>query len=90
MPLLTRPAFESLLRKSFRGNIVVRTAKAWEEETMFLLTMHPHVIGHRSRMVALEGLVEHMKERGDVWFATYADAARYVRQQAGMDTGDRR
>jgi len=61
--------------------------KAWEEETMFLLTMHPHVIGHRSRIVALEGLVEHMKERGDVWFATHADAARYVRQQAGMDAG---
>ena len=61
--------------------------KAWEEETMFLLTMHPHVSGHRSRIVALEGLVEHMKERGDVWFATHADAARYVRQQAGMDAG---
>ena len=28
--------------------------KAWEEGTMFLLTMHPHVIGHRSRIIALE------------------------------------
>ncbi len=28
--------------------------KAWEEGTMFLLTMHPHVSGHRSRIVALE------------------------------------
>ncbi|MDX1495327.1 MAG: polysaccharide deacetylase [Longimicrobiales bacterium] len=58
--------------------------KAWEEGTMFLLTMHPHVIGHRSRIVALEGLVDHMQAKGGVWFATHADAARYVREQAGM------
>jgi hypothetical protein len=59
--------------------------KAWEERTMFLLTMHPHISGHRSRIVALEGLIAHMKARGGVWFATHADAARYVREQAGMD-----
>jgi len=58
---------------------------AWEEETMFLLTMHPHISGHRSRIVALEGLIAHIKARGGVWFGTHADAARYVRQQAGMD-----
>lgn len=59
--------------------------KAWEERTMFLLTMHPHVIGHRSRIVALEGLIDHMQAKGDVWFATHEQAARYVREQAGMD-----
>jgi peptidoglycan/xylan/chitin deacetylase (PgdA/CDA1 family) len=58
--------------------------EAWEEGTMFLLTMHPHVIGHRSRIVALEGLVDHMQAKGGVWFATHADAARYVRAQAEM------
>lgn len=58
--------------------------KAWEEGTMFLLTMHPHISGHRSRIVALEGLVDHIKAKGDVWFATHEDAARYVREQAGM------
>ena len=58
---------------------------AHEEGTMFLLTMHPHVIGHRSRIVALEGLIEHMKAKGGVWFATHEQAARYVREQAGMD-----
>jgi peptidoglycan/xylan/chitin deacetylase (PgdA/CDA1 family) len=57
---------------------------AWEERTMFLLTMHPHVIGHRSRIVALKGLIEHMKTKGGVWFATHEEAARYVREQAGM------
>ena len=59
--------------------------KAWEEGTMFLLTMHPHVIGHRSRIVALEGLIEHMKTKEGVWFGTHEEAARWVRQQAGMD-----
>ena len=58
---------------------------AWEEGTMFLLTMHPHRIGHRSRIVALRGLIEHMKARGDVWFGTHEDAARWVREQAGME-----
>lgn len=59
--------------------------KAWEEGTMFLLTMHPHVIGHRSRIIALEGLIEHMKSRDGVWFGTHEEAALWVRQQAGMD-----
>ena len=58
---------------------------AWEEGTMPLLTMHPHISGHRSRIVALEGLIEHIKARGGAWFGTHAEAARYVRQQAGMD-----
>lgn len=59
--------------------------KAWEEGTMFLLTMHPHVIGHRSRIIALEGLIDHMKSRDGVWFGTHEEAALWVRQQAGMD-----
>jgi peptidoglycan/xylan/chitin deacetylase (PgdA/CDA1 family) len=58
--------------------------RAWEEGTMFLLTMHPHVIGHRSRLVALEGLIEHIKSKDGVWFATHEQAARYVKAQAGM------
>jgi peptidoglycan-N-acetylglucosamine deacetylase len=58
--------------------------RAWEERTMFLLTMHPHIIGRRSRMVALEGVIAHAKAKGDVWFGTHEAAARWVRRQAGM------
>lgn len=58
--------------------------KAWEERTMFVLTMHPHVIGHRSRIVALEGLIDHIQARGGAWFATHEAAALWVREQAGM------
>ena len=58
--------------------------KAWEEGTMFVLTMHPHVSGHRSRIVALELLIAHMRAKGGVWFATHRQAAEYVKQEAKM------
>jgi len=58
--------------------------RAWEEGTMFLLTMHPHVTGHRSRIVALEGLIDHIQAKGGAWFATHEAAARWVKEQAGM------
>jgi len=57
---------------------------AWEERTMFLLTMHPHIIGHRSRIVVLEELIDHIKAKDGVWFGTHAEAARWVREQAGL------
>ncbi|MEZ4587249.1 MAG: polysaccharide deacetylase [Gemmatimonadales bacterium] len=52
---------------------------AYREGGMFLLTMHPHVIGHRSRMVALEGLVAYIKSKPGVWFGTHRAAAEHVR-----------
>jgi peptidoglycan/xylan/chitin deacetylase (PgdA/CDA1 family) len=60
--------------------------KALEEGSMFVLTMHPHVIGHRSRMVALELLVDHIRRKpaGTVWWATHGAAAEYVRKQSGL------
>ena len=59
--------------------------QAWEERTMFLLTMHPHVIGHRSRIIVLEQLIDHIKTSDGVWFGTHAEAAGWVREQAGLD-----
>jgi hypothetical protein len=44
-----------------------------------MLTMHPHVIGHRSRIVHLENLIAYMKTRPDVWFATAAQIASAVK-----------
>lgn len=58
---------------------------AYDEGTTFVLTMHPHYIGHRSRIVVLRELIEHIKARPDVWFGTHEEAVRWVRQQAGMD-----
>ena len=52
--------------------------KAYEEGTMFILTMHPHVIGHRSRIAMLERLVRYMRSKRGVWFATHENIARFV------------
>ena len=53
---------------------------------MFVLTMHPHIVGHRSRIVALEKLIAHIQAKGAgrVWWATHADVAEYVRKEAKL------
>jgi hypothetical protein len=58
--------------------------RAYDEGGLFLLTMHPHVIGHRSRIALLDRLVQHMKSFGDVWFATHEEVARWCKTEAGM------
>ena len=55
---------------------------AWEERGLFLLTMHPHFIGHRSRMAILDELIQYMRGHQGVWFATHAEVARYCLEQA--------
>jgi peptidoglycan/xylan/chitin deacetylase (PgdA/CDA1 family) len=54
---------------------------AYAEGTTFILVMHPQVIGHRYRMRMLERLIEYMKKKPDVWFATHEQIARYVQEQ---------
>jgi len=53
--------------------------RAYEEGTMFLLTMHPRIMGHRSRIVLLEGLISYIKAKEKVWFGTHQQAADYVK-----------
>jgi peptidoglycan/xylan/chitin deacetylase (PgdA/CDA1 family) len=53
---------------------------------LFQLTMHPHIIGHRSRLAVLAELVEHIAAHPGVWFATHADVARFVAAAAGIET----
>jgi peptidoglycan/xylan/chitin deacetylase (PgdA/CDA1 family) len=55
--------------------------KAYEEGTLFLLTMHPFVTGHRSRIAALERLVAYIKSRPGVWFSTHEQVARAAAAQ---------
>jgi peptidoglycan/xylan/chitin deacetylase (PgdA/CDA1 family) len=51
---------------------------AYADRGLFQLTMHPHVIGHRSRMAVLAELIDHIAARPGVWFATHAQVARHV------------
>jgi len=59
---------------------------AYEERGLFILTMHPHIVGHRARAAMLDRLVAYMKSKPGVWFATHEQIARYVAEQAGLKT----
>jgi peptidoglycan-N-acetylglucosamine deacetylase len=69
-PYTPPPAVLDIFRREFD--------RAYAENGLFLLTMHPHIIGYRSRISVLEELIRHMKGHKGVWFATHADVARYV------------
>ena len=56
---------------------------AYDESGLYLLTMHPHMIGHRSRVAMLERLVQYMKRKPGVWFATHEQIANHVRPMIG-------
>ena len=57
--------------------------RAYIEGGLFLLTMHPHVSGYRSRIFVLEELIRHIQGHEGVWFATHADIARFARDNGG-------
>ena len=69
-PYTPPPAVLDIFRREFD--------RAYEEGGLFLLTMHPHVTGYRSRIFILEELIAHMQSRPGVWFGTHAEVARYV------------
>src|SRR6267378_6556188 len=62
---------------------------AYAEGGLFQLTMHPHIIGHRSRMMILEELIRHIRAHAGIWFATHADVVRYVKLEELKNIGGR-
>jgi peptidoglycan/xylan/chitin deacetylase (PgdA/CDA1 family) len=73
-PYTPPSAVEEIFTAEFDG--------AWQEGGLFLLTMHPHFIGHRSRLPLLERLIRHMKATGQCWFATHAQVAAWCKEHA--------
>ena len=59
---------------------------AWDERGLYVLTMHPHYMGHRSRVAILDRLITHMKNKGGVWFATHEDIATHVKGMLSAGT----
>jgi peptidoglycan-N-acetylglucosamine deacetylase len=57
---------------------------AYQEKGLFVLTMHPHIIGQRSRIWILEEIIRLARSLDGVWFATHADIARYCAIEAGL------
>ncbi|HVC52334.1 MAG TPA: polysaccharide deacetylase [Stellaceae bacterium] len=55
---------------------------AYDDGGIFQLTMHPHVIGYRSRIWIIEELIRLARSRGGVWFATHAEVARWAKEHA--------
>ena len=66
-----------LYREEFDG--------AYEQRTMFVLTLHPHVTGHRAPMHHLDQFVAYMKSKPRVWFATGEQIARYLKTAQRTD-----
>ena len=73
-PYTAPSAVEEIFKAEFDG--------ALAEGGLFLLTMHPHVIGHRSRMPVLERLIRHIKTH-NVWFATHEQVAHWCLEHGG-------
>ncbi len=59
---------------------------AHEEGGLYVLTMHPHHIGHRSRIFILDEIIRHAKSLQGVWFATHEEIARWCAAEAGLPT----
>src|SRR5262245_22440218 len=73
-----RMAVPELLYKLYRDEF----DGAYKEGTLFVLTLHPYLSGHRAPMKHLEEFVAYMKSKPDVWFATGAQIATYVKTAA--------
>ncbi len=54
---------------------------AYEDGGLFQLTMHPHIIGHRCRLVVLKELLTYISSKPRVWFATHEAIVRHVRTE---------
>ena len=78
-PYTPPSAVEEIFTAEFDG--------AWDEGGMFLLTMHPHIIGHRSRLPLLERLIGHIKAKGGCWFAHACPGRGVVPYQRPMTLG---
>jgi len=57
---------------------------AYQEHTMFILTLHPYLSGHRAPMRHLDQFVAYMKSQPGVWFATCRQIAEYVKSTGGV------
>jgi peptidoglycan-N-acetylglucosamine deacetylase len=63
--------------------------QARQQRGLFQLTMHPHLMGHRSRIVVLEQLLEHITAASGVWFARHDEVARLVADASAHQTASR-
>ncbi len=70
----------SMIMETFKDDFDL----AYKDGSVYMLTMHPHITGQRSRIRYLEELILYMKSKPGVWFATAEAVARYLKSQAGL------
>ncbi len=58
--------------------------EAYRAGGLFQLTMHPHIIGYRSRIWIIDELIRHAAAHRDVWFGTHADVVSWVTKPAAQ------
>jgi peptidoglycan/xylan/chitin deacetylase (PgdA/CDA1 family) len=51
---------------------------AYDEGGVFQVTMHPHIIGYRSRIWIVDELIRHARSRPGVWFGTHAEVVDWA------------
>src|SRR5262249_16106231 len=61
---------------------------AYDEGGIFQLTMHPHIIGYRSRIWILEEIIRHAPRKAGTWFATHARVGEWVNREGGGGVGE--
>ena len=54
---------------------------AYKERTLFILTNHPHISGHGSRVAQLDRLITYMKSQARRLVRHAQRIARYIRRQ---------
>lgn len=59
--------------------------RARQEGGVFQLTVHPDLIGQRSRVHLLEALLNEIRDDNSCWFATHEQLAEYCKEQSRDD-----
>ncbi|MGH7004570.1 MAG: polysaccharide deacetylase family protein [Alphaproteobacteria bacterium] len=75
-PQMPLAAVLDIFKREFDG--------AYAEGGVFQLTMHPHIIGHRSRITTLDELLDYIRQHQGVWFATHAEIASFASSHASQ------
>jgi peptidoglycan/xylan/chitin deacetylase (PgdA/CDA1 family) len=61
------------------GIFVREFEQAYAAGGLFQLTLHPHIIGHRSRIWILEEILKAARAVPGVWFASHKEVAQWVK-----------
>ena len=57
---------------------------AYANGGLYLLTMHPHLIGHSSRIQILEELIRYIRSHAGIWFARHDAVGAYCKTEARL------